>query len=139
MNLSPSIYPYEVAAVAETNGRVGERVALLTGPPVFRYRPKGAGQATKNKLMLSVPQYAGAGRADHEDIVAAGRGHGDRPLHRLLAADLGEVQVARVRSLPRPLNEENRGHRKQLRLLPKQGNYIVTTPFRCKLHRVHVA
>ena len=36
---------------------------------------------------------AGARRADHQDVVAAGRGQQQGPFHRLLALDLPEIQV----------------------------------------------
>ena len=42
---------------------------------------------------LGEHRLAAAGRADHGDVVAARRGHADRPLRRLLAAHVGEVDV----------------------------------------------
>ena len=39
---------------------------------------------------------AGAGRADHQDVVPAGGGDGQRPLGELLAADVGEIHVVAV-------------------------------------------
>ena len=42
---------------------------------------------------LGQHRLAGAGRAEHQQIVPAGRGDRDRPLGHLLAADVGEVDV----------------------------------------------
>ena len=51
---------------------------------------------------------AGAGRADHEDVVAAGRGHFERALGGLLAAHIVEVD-GEVLQLAEQLLRSRRG------------------------------
>ena len=53
---------------------------------------------------------ARARRADHQDVVAAGRGQQQGPLHRLLALDLAEIQVV-VRRRLAGLGRRGRGKR----------------------------
>ena len=59
---------------------------------------------------LGEHRLAATGRADHRDVVAAGSRHADRPLRRLLAADVGEVDVV-GRKPVEPLVHAGRGGR----------------------------
>ena len=56
-----------------------------------RFAGRQVGQDRRHPL--GQHRLAGAGRAEHQEVVPAAGGHGQRPLGHLLAADVGEIDV----------------------------------------------